>query len=167
MWPDESVATQRNQIIKAGFIFQWKSSTLHYIMKAMALSGIACVAERPLCQTESFSLGRHAFVPICASMRAGTLQRAPKWEKRAVQDLADTSEVSHYQELTMMVRIPSLAPSCLLRQTPPNCHKPRHLQGLPRVPSLPSTRQLPPRFAPLRLKSVRVFVYGPAAEATA
>ena len=85
-------------------------SHYHHIMNSTALSGIARVAERPLCQTQSFSLGRHAFVPVCASKRAGTLPSAPKWEKRAVQDLADTSEVAQYQELTLMIRIPSLAP---------------------------------------------------------
>jgi hypothetical protein len=52
-------------------------------------------------------------VPVCASDRAELLQSALKWEKRVVKDQADTREVAQYQELTLMIRIPSLAPSSL------------------------------------------------------
>src|SRR5512133_214021 len=68
--------------------------------------------------TSHFPLSRDAnackrpFVPVCAGERAGLCQSAPKWKMRDAQNLAVFREVTHYQVLTTMIRIPSLAPIC-------------------------------------------------------
>src|ERR1017187_1865239 len=60
------------------------------------------------------------------------------------------------------VRFPSPAPFKGVRQTETKLDKASHYQWFHVVQPLYSLRQHAPRFDPLRLKSVRVFVYGPA-----
>ena len=67
------------------------------------------VEEGPCQETESHA-SRALFVPICAGERAGLCQSALKWKMRDAQNLAGFREVTHYQVLTTMIRIPSLAP---------------------------------------------------------
>jgi len=59
-------------------------------------------------KTESVLLS--LFVPVCASNGAELLLSALKWPKRVKCHQAETREVAHYQELTRMIQIPSLAP---------------------------------------------------------
>src|SRR5450432_4055441 len=51
-----------------------------------------------------------AFVPICVSKGSALLQSALKQANRVESHPADNREVTQYQELTRMIRIPSLAP---------------------------------------------------------
>lgn len=109
---------------------------------------------------ERLRTGRRAqFVPICAASLATGRDKPRKCKMAVMRHLSGESEVAHYQTLTAMIRIPSLAPIHHLRHTAPNHDKPRHLQGFSNVPSLRSVRQLAPRFDRLRLKFVCVFMY--------
>jgi len=53
---------------------------------------------------------RPGFVPICASKDARVRQTSLDRQKALSRELAKSSEVTHNQQLTMMFRIPSLAP---------------------------------------------------------
>ena len=53
---------------------------------------------------------RPAFVPICASKDARVLQTSPNRQKALSCEQAKSSEVTQNQQLTVMIRIPSLAP---------------------------------------------------------
>ena len=108
-------------------------------------------------KTESVLLS--LFVPVCASNGAELLLSALKWPKRVKCHQAETREVAHYQELTRMIQIPSLAPFLFLRLGASDRDNPFHLQAIFYFPSLRPLRQFAPRFDPLGLKSVRVFVY--------
>jgi hypothetical protein len=50
------------------------------------------------------------YVPSLIGERAGLCQSALKWKMRDAQNLAGCREVDHYQALTTMIRIHSLAP---------------------------------------------------------
>jgi len=51
-----------------------------------------------------------AFVPVCANNGTQLLQSAQKSPNRVERHWAETREVTQYEELTMMIQIPSLAP---------------------------------------------------------
>jgi hypothetical protein len=73
-------------------------------------------------QPRSVNPGRLPFVPICVTHRSALLRTAPNQKKRVESQAAYTREVADYQELTLMIRIPSLAPisnPVRIRQTLP------------------------------------------------
>jgi len=138
-------------------------------------SGVRCPTRWNRCQTEVLKVSlyccvkpasqRRTFAIICYKSSVDRCNGVQVAWCLDLHELAISCTSWHGPPLPGQIRIPSLAPSSPPRHRAPKRDKPRHLQGFLRVSSLRSLRQLAPRFAPPRLKSVRVFVYCPAGEA--
>ena len=117
MWADECIAIEREQRAKAavrhtGFVFRLRprAFTFPLIMKFANQTETGRRPDWSQCRLKNNYSGQHKFVPICACEHSEVRKSAQKWRTGFKRDLAPTSEVANYQQLTLRLRIPSLAP---------------------------------------------------------